>query len=140
MLFLLNTTIMPNEGVYVNRKISIEEASKVLDANSQVVSTGNFPAIGYNFVSAIGHQGSADAFNSLFPGLDCKINRISATMQPGDEAIALKVFGRLQEGQILDMGQLNEIGFEFYYIQRLPVQSTNYIPEYRTYGFENKTL
>lgn len=104
MLYLLNTTIMPNEGVYVNRKVSLTEVEAILETNP-------------TFTSALGHQGSADAFNSLFPRLNCEVNRIPATMQPGDEAIALKVLGRLPEGQILSLTELEAIGFEFFQIK-----------------------
>lgn len=84
MLYLFNTTIMPNEGVFTNRKIHL----------------------------------SADALTALLKIL-VNVNRIPATLQPGDEAIALKVLGRLPEGQILTLEELQEIGFELFHIQRL---------------------
>lgn len=116
MLYLFNTTIMPNEGVYVCKQISRMDAEAILKKYSQVIATGNFPAIRYNFTSALGHQGSVDAFNALFEGLNCELNRIQAKMLHGDEAICLKVLGRLPEGAILDFDTLQQIGFEFYHV------------------------
>lgn len=113
MLYLFNTTIMPNEGVYVCKQISRVDAEAIL---KKYIATGNFPAIRYNFTSALGHQGSVDAFNALFEGLNCELNRIQAKMQHGDEAICLKVLGRLPEGAILDFDTMQEIGFEFYHV------------------------
>lgn len=103
---------MPNAGVYVNRKISAETAMIRLQSLADNDSR-------FQFTSALGHQGSADAFNALFPGLNCEANRIPAVMQPGDEAIALKVLGRLPEGAILTLTELEAIGFELYHIQNL---------------------
>lgn len=118
MLFLFNTTIMPNEGVFVNTKVSVEKAEQILKNHAVPnINEGENPH--YQFMSALGHQGSADAFNALFPGLNCEVNRIPAVMRTGDQAIALKVLGRLPEGQILDLAGLQEIGFEFYYIRMI---------------------
>jgi hypothetical protein len=106
MLYLFNTTIMPNEGTFTNRKVTEAEVRQILRRFSN------------NFTSAIGHQATADAFNSLF-AVGVEVNRIPATMAEGDEAIALKIMGRLPEGQILTTEELNKIGFEFYHIRRL---------------------
>jgi len=95
---------MPNEGVFVNRKVSKEQAWEII---------ANAPA----FTSALGHQGSADVFNAVFPTFEVSVNRIQAQMQPKDEAVCLKVLGRLPEGQILSLEQLQDIGFEFFHVQ-----------------------
>jgi len=121
MLYLLNSTIMPNDGVFSNKKATIEDVNEVLRKYSlQAYSDailGDYSALSY--VSALGHQGSADAFNALFPRLRCNINRTRITMKTGDQAVAIKVLGRLQEGQVLTVEQLNEIGFEFYIISMI---------------------
>ncbi len=109
MKFLFNTTIMPNEGVYENVKMPAKQAKQVLaswtDAELEIRS-------------ALGHQGSADAFNAFFPPIKAKVNRIPATMEVGDQAMALKVLGRLPEGEVLDLEALNQVGYEFYRITR----------------------
>lgn len=102
MLYLFNTTIMPNEGVFSCKMIQHHEALMLLrDVN-------------FHITSALGHQGSVDAFNALFPGLNCEMNRIQATMNKGDKAICLKVRGRLPEGSILTLDQLNEVGYDLF--------------------------
>ncbi len=117
MLYLFNTTIMPNEGVYVNRKVSLEQVKDIFFNFSNGKSLAEGCPI--EFTSAIGHQGTVDAFNTLFPMLmgEVKLNRIQATMQPGDQAIVLKVTGRLLEGVILTLEELQSIGFEFFHVQ-----------------------
>lgn len=132
MLYLFNTTIMPNEGIFINRKVSLKEALEVCDrhycppseeyladfANAQGSAFAD--PVGYQFISAIGHQGSADVFNVLgFCNKTVTVNRIQAQMKAGDEAIALKVLGRLPEGAILTMDELQQVGYEFYHIVNL---------------------
>lgn len=101
---------MPNEGVFINRKICAKVAERLL------ATYQDDPTDMVAFTSALGHQGSADAFNACFPFLNCEVNRIPSIMQPGDEAIALKVLGRLPEGQILDLAALEAVGYEFFHI------------------------
>lgn len=113
MLYLFNTTIMPNEGVFVNRKVTKEQVDVLLSRNT------DDPTGMVNYISALGHQGSADAFNAIFPTLRCEINRIPATMKHGDEAIALKLNGRLPEGVILTRELMEEIGYEFYHVTNI---------------------
>ena len=107
MLYLFNTTIMPNEGIYINQKIDLGTAKKVCSMFEE-------------HTSALGHQGAVDAFNALgfFDG-QVSLNRVPATMKRGDVAIALKVIGRLPEGKVLTLQELEEIGFEFYFIRMI---------------------
>ena len=107
MLYLFNTTIMPNEGVFINEKIDKGAAKNVCSMFEE-------------HTSALGHQGAVDAFNALgfFDG-QVSLNRVPATMKRGDVAIALKVIGRLPEGKVLTLQELEEIGFEFYFIRMI---------------------
>lgn len=113
---------MPNEGIYINRKITARQAELVFDRYRG--SEFNFHTQqdeGYvNFISAIGHQATADALVNIFPGLNSvPVNRIAATMQQGDEAICLKILGRLEEGRILSITELEQIGFELYHVTNI---------------------
>ena len=98
---------MPNEGIYINQKIDLITAKKVCSMLEE-------------HTSALGHQGAVDAFNALgfFDG-QLRLNRVPATMKRGDVAIALKVIGRLPEGKVLTLQELEEIGFEFYLIRHI---------------------
>lgn len=95
---------MPNEGVFANQKISVEKAKKIFASADAITS-------------AIGHQGSAEAFTAL--GMPTEVNRINATMKNEDKALCLKVLGRIPEGQILTLQQLESVGFEFYEVTML---------------------
>lgn len=117
MLYIFNTTIVPNEGLFVNQKISILEVQHLLDSYRKS-SDSEFQGE-VQFTSAIGHQGSADVFNCLFPELQVEVNRMQAILQPGDQAICLKLKGRLPEGAILTMEELEEVGYEFYLLTNL---------------------
>ena len=98
---------MPNEGVYVNRKVTREQAEMIMGRHLQIVS-------------AVGHQATADALDQMFPNLGgVPVNRIQAQMQPGDEAICLKLMGRLEEGRILTMPEMEAIGYELYHVTNL---------------------
>ncbi len=118
MLYLFNTTIMPNEGVYVNRKVSLEQVKDIFFNFSNGKSLAEGCPI--EFTSAIGHQGAVDAFNTVFPMLmgEVKLNRIPSLMNIGDQAVALKIKGRMPEGAILTLEELQSIGFEFFHITR----------------------
>ena len=110
MKFLFNTTIMPNEGMFQNQKMNPKTGKSTLaawvDANEKITS-------------ALGHQGSADAFNAIHPPLQAEVNRSPATMDVGDQAIALKVNGRLPEGAILTHEALESAGYDLYLITRV---------------------
>lgn len=116
--FFFNTTIMPNEGIYECKKIATDRAREIF-----VSICDNGTGYCENFVSAIGHEASAQALNVLMDlpknGQCIQVNRIPAVMEPGDIAIALKVRGRLPEGQILTIEELEGIGYDLFLIQRL---------------------
>lgn len=98
---------MPNEGVFVNKKVSVEDAKRIV-----AYHTGEI-------ISAIGHQGTADAFNALKFPVAVEVNRIHAKMERGSEAVCLKINGRLPEGEILTLEKMEEIGYEFFHVVNL---------------------
>ena len=104
MLFLFNTNITPSEAVVRVSKCSVAQAAEFIAAQ------------GGEFVSAIGHEATAKAMSQLL-GVDVPVNRINADPKSGDWAISLKLNGRLPEGQVLGLDELNEIGFTFYSIE-----------------------
>ena len=100
--FIFNTNIIPNEGVVRVTKISTEKAVELVNEAE-------------NIVSAIGHQGSVDALAAL--GINTTVNRIFANPQPGDIAISLKLNGRLEEGRVLNLDAMNEIGYSLFLME-----------------------
>lgn len=63
-------------------------------------------------VSAIGHDGAA-RFLSACLGLPVACARIAVAMQPGDQALVLRLLQRLPEGVVLDELALAATAHEF---------------------------
>ena len=102
-LYLLNTPILTEYGEYSFKKISKEEAIEEM---------------GYGFVSAIGHEGTANLMSQL-TGMTIPVNRVAIKMQPGDKAVVFRVLTRLPEGKVLSYEELSQIPYEFGLLQRL---------------------
>lgn len=100
MIYLFNITLATGPGVWSVREIAPEYAKEVISEVGE-------------FTSAIGHEATAVALSEIL-GVDVKVNRIPATLVPGDGAICLKLNGRLPEGEILSLKALQEIGFTLY--------------------------
>lgn len=99
MIYLFNTNIVPSAAIVRVTEITEMQAGQFLQ--------------GQSFTSAIGHESTAQAFGQII-GQNVPVNRIFADPKPGDVAISLKLNGRLPEGQILSIEQLNEVGYSFF--------------------------
>lgn len=64
------------------------------------------------FVSAIGHQTTADLLSQLLH-INVPMNRAQIVMQSGDVALVFRLKKRPPEGAVLDQQQLDAIGYEF---------------------------
>jgi hypothetical protein len=112
---LLNTAICTAPGDYTIREITADEAySMRMTAGTLSDEQGG---VDPPFVSAIGHQATADALSEIL-GTKVSVNRIAFVQEPGQEAIVLKLRGRLPEGQILDRAALDEIGYDLWLMTR----------------------
>jgi len=103
--YLFNTTIaVPSTlpATFEMGAISAERAAEILREG---------------FTSAIGHQGSADVVNAVI-GVPVDVNRIQASMEVGDQAVCLKLRGRIPEGAILDKEECDRIGYDFVLMER----------------------
>ena len=100
MLYVMNTTIMPNpEGTYKSNLISVQRAK-------ELVKSGDF-------TSAVGHQATAELMADV---LDANIsfNRITVSLESGDKMLCLKLKPRLGEGVIIkNKNDLESIGYDF---------------------------
>jgi len=104
MLYFLNTAILPNTGKYECKAISLEEAINIWkNANEKL--------------SAIGHSATVQVLNEL--GFDLKENRVAITMEQGDGALIFKLKQRLPEGKILSKSEIEDIGYEFWFLFRI---------------------
>ena len=83
-LYLLNSSVITDFGRYVYESIKIDTAAKMVKS--------------MEFISAIGHQASADVMTQQL-GTFIPSNRTSINMQVGDQAIVFKLKERLDEGR-----------------------------------------
>ena len=99
MIYILNTSILPNFGKYSYKEISIDEAKKMLH--------------GSKFTSAVGHKSTADILTKILK-TKVPVNRVQITLNQGDRAIVFKLQKRLPEGVVINsLEELEQIGFSF---------------------------
>ncbi len=104
MIYVLNTPILTNYGTYQFYEIDPDYAIDIL--------------MNEKWVSAVGHQGTADFMSKLF-GINIPMNRIQVTMQTGDRAIVFRLLKRLQEGVVLTEEELKHIPFEIALLEKI---------------------
>jgi len=106
MIYLLNSSIIPNEGDYRLANSNLHEAIDILMENE------------YNCISAIGHKATADILSTLLC-VDVPVNRIAVKMEPWDKAIIFKLKERIEEGRVLNVTEINKIGYDIMLMVRL---------------------
>jgi hypothetical protein len=107
MLYVLNSSTLPlepgREYLIKAKQLSVEEAKKILQSEA--------------FVSAVGHQSTAEALTNVF-GVEIKFNRIQIQLKPGDKLISIILKKRLEEGKVIKtVEELNEIGYDIWYFE-----------------------
>jgi len=102
MKYILNTPVLTDYGFYKFEQISLEEAQKMAKGA----------------ISAVGHQGAAEALTSLL-GVSVDINRQKITMQSGDSALVFKVNERLPEGAVLSAEDTLNLPYEFGRLEKI---------------------
>lgn len=106
-LALLNTTILTNNGSYSLKPISTCTAQRIFNANKD------------NFISAIGHDSTTEILNKLLETDLIETNRIQFRQEIGQTCICFKLKGRPEEGKILSLDEIYQIGFEFKLLERI---------------------
>ena len=105
-LALLNTSILTTAGNYTLEDIDTDAARKIIaDADGFIDS-------------AIGHQSTAEIMTTLLD-TEVAVNRQIFTQQVGQKALVFKLNGRPQEGKILTIDEINEIGYKFQLLTRI---------------------
>lgn len=97
---ILNCAICTDVGEYSFKKSSLEEVKKLLKESN------------FNFISAIGHQSTAEVLSELLD-VNIPVNRIKFKQKLGQTAIVFKLLDRIPEGKILSKEEIEAIGYEF---------------------------
>ena len=105
---VLNTPILTKFGKYQYNDISLDRAREIAQQ-----------ANGFNqLVSAVGHQSTCDILTKLL-GVTIPMNRIEYKQEVGTAALIFKLKGRPEEGKILTVEEIEEIGYNFGLLIRL---------------------
>lgn len=102
--YLINTPVITEYGLWL--------FTGPLDTNKAQQQLKN------GFVSAIGHQASADLLSDCLH-MPVAMNRQRIAMQPGDQAVVLRLMERLGEGVLLDRQQLQQRDYQLGLLTRL---------------------
>jgi NAD-dependent DNA ligase len=103
--FILNSLITPFKDKTANffiKKVNLEEAKLFIPKK---------------FISAVGHQATAELISSLLE-VEVKVNRVQVFFEIGDEALAFVPRQRLPEGKVLNKEELLKIPLDIFFIQR----------------------
>lgn len=103
-LWLLNSAVLPQPGVYCLRRIDAAEARSWCRS---------LPT-----KSAIGHAATA-AWLSQTLDIPVRVNRCRATLEPGQRAIIARPTARLEEGHALTLDGLGRQDMELLLLLRL---------------------
>lgn len=103
-LGILNTSILTTEGTYRLKKITLDEARKLVTRNE--------------LDSSVGHQSTADIMTSLL-GVEIPVNRQVFNQEVGQQALVFKLNGRPEEGRILSRVEIEAIGYKFQLLERM---------------------
>jgi len=95
MLYILNSPVLTNFGIFTYKPISLSEAIEQLKQG---------------FVSAVGHEATAN-FLTQITGIQIPVNRVQIQMKPGDRAIVFQVLTRLPEGKVLSFEELKAVPY-----------------------------
>ncbi len=103
-LGVLNTSILTHVGEYNLKDISLEEAKKLAETNE--------------LDSAVGHASTAEIMTTLL-GVEIPVNRQMFVQAAGQKALVFKLNGRPEEGKILSVEDIEQIGYKFQLLERI---------------------
>lgn len=103
-LAVLNTSIATADGSYTLRTVSAGYARDLIGRSREILS-------------AVGHEATAQALSEIL-GTEVPVNRIQFEQQPGQVALVFKLRGRLPEGQVLTLEQLEKVGYDLKVMER----------------------
>jgi hypothetical protein len=101
MVILVNgisPTMFPTPSSLLLKKIDLDTVKEIL---------------GNGFVSAIGHQSTAEILTQLI-GIQVQVNRVNVKTEYGDVLVVFSLKSRPPEGKILTREEIEQLGYEFY--------------------------
>lgn len=105
-LALLNTSILTSTGLFSLDDITLTEARELVQENLNELD------------SAIGHQSTAEIMSSLLE-VEIPVNRQVFQQQVEQKALVFKLNGRPEEGKVLTVDDIENIGYKFQILERL---------------------
>lgn len=111
MILLLNSAVMPDEGVYTLQRISEATFQKVLQEASATD----------NFQSYIGYLETAQLIEQI-TGIVIEVSREQATLTPGDTMLIVKLRHRVADPADKETPQLSIDDFEFFQCDWQPLE------------------
>jgi len=115
MLVLLNTSIITKPGKYeLSSPFTVDTARSIVHCYLHDWNVG----CGDGIESAIGHQATADILTELL-GTKIEMNRIEFQHQVNQFALVFKLRSRVPEGVILTRKEIDELGYDFYLLERV---------------------
>ncbi len=103
MILLLNSAVMPDEGVYTLKQIT--EATFTKELRNAAVSD--------NFRSYIGYPKTAQLIEQI-TGIEIEVSREQATLNPGDTMLIVKLRQRIVNPADKETFQLSTDDIDFY--------------------------
>ena len=103
-LAILNTSILTTTGTFKLEDISLDTARKLVKEN--------------NILSAVGHQSTSSILTTLLE-TEIPVNRIQFAQETGQKALVFKLNGRPEEGKILTVEDIEEIGYKFQLLTKI---------------------
>lgn len=114
MVYLLNSPVLTAYGDWrLTGPLSLEEAQQRLR--------------GREVVSAVGHAASAALLTRLLQR-PVEVRRVAVQLQPGDDALVLRLVDRLPEGMILDEQQIMRMKYELAWLHFTAPTPPNGLP------------
>lgn len=107
-LAILNTSIVTSDGTYslitINKSVAIHLAVYAMEHEG--------------IDSAVGHFAAAELLTRLLQ-VEVRMNRQMFAQEIGQKALVFKLLGRLPEGKVLTLEEIDEIGYEFKLLTRI---------------------
>lgn len=100
---ILNTSILTQFGAFTYRQVDIDAARQAVEGE---------------ILSAVGHDATAEILSTLL-GRAIPVNRIKYEQPIGEPALVFKLRGRIPEGKILTVEEIEAIGYDFGILDRV---------------------